>query len=161
MLSAISIAESLDIRKSGLELDLEVDDLFKQELHRLELQNSSSATWSQMFTHSRKNLFVFDVVRIGCNFAKLKEVHPDLFSEALARNSMRIDQAATEWKSFIEGKYSSKGLVIPDYPQFIQIQEALGLYGQSKLERTLRRIKSRIRKCWYVIVDHFKKWGRS
>jgi hypothetical protein len=95
-----------------------------------------------MFLHSRENLFVFDVLRIGYSFTKLKEIHPDLFSEALARKPTRIEQAAAEWKSFAEEKYSSKGLVIPDYPQFVQIQETLGLYGRSKLERALRRIKS-------------------
>jgi hypothetical protein len=157
MLSGISIAETLIDREwSGLELDPEVDDLFKQELHRLELENSSSSNWSQMFLHSRQNLFVFDILRIGYSFTKLKEIHPDIFSEALARTSIRIEQAAAEWKSFAQEKYLSKGLVIPDYPQFVQIQEALGLYGRSKLERALRRIKSSIRKQWYVIFDRYK-----
>ena len=153
-LSAISIAESFAPRESRLQLDPETDDLFRKELCRLELENSSSTEWSQMFLHSRENSFLFDILRVGHNFIKLRENYPDLFEEALLRNPERLSQAATEWKEFVREKYLSKGLDTPNYPRFVQIQEELGLCGQSKLGR----IKKYVQKHWKVLVDKFNAW---
>ena len=50
----ISIAKSFAPGKSRLQLDRELNDLFKRELCRLELENSSSTVWSQMFLNSRR-----------------------------------------------------------------------------------------------------------
>lgn len=156
-MSAISIAESF-APEGSLKLDPELDELFKQELSRLEQQNSDSTTWSRLFEHSRENLFLFDILRAGYNFTKLRDKYPDLLSEALFRNSERLSEAQVEWVEFTWKKYLSNGLDVPAYPHFVQIEEALGLYGRSKLERALRRIRRIIRKHSDVLFDGVKAW---
>lgn len=64
-LSAISIAESLAPEALYLKFDAEQDELFQQELRRLEQQNSGSTKWSQMFAYSKENQFLFDILRLG------------------------------------------------------------------------------------------------
>ncbi len=44
---------------------------------------------------------------------------------------------------------------VPEYPQYLEIQEALGLYGRSKFERNLRRLKRNGLKRWNVFIDKF------
>jgi len=156
-LSAISIAESF-APEGNLKLDPELDELFRQELSRLEQKHSGSTKWSQLFEQSRENLFLFDILRVGYNFTKLRDKYPDLLSEALLRNSERLSEAHAEWGEFTREKYLSNGLGVPAYPHFVQIQEALGLYGRFKLERTLRRIKRSIQHHYCVLFDRVKAW---
>lgn len=104
-----------------------MDEWFRSELSRLEQEKSSSTDWSQMFLRSRENAFLFDILRVGRDFIRLREKYPELLAEAVLRTPARLDLAAVEWKSFAEENYLNKGLPIPDYPRYIQIQEALGL----------------------------------
>jgi hypothetical protein len=130
-LSAISIAQSFVPEEVKLKLDPELDELFRQELGRLEQQAFGSTAWSQMFVHSRENRFLFDILRIGYNFTQLRNKYPDLLSEALLRTPERLSEAEAEWGEFTQANYLSKGLGVPEYPQFVQIQEGLGHVGAS------------------------------
>lgn len=116
-------------------MDPKQDELFRQELRRIEQQNSNSTEWSQLFEHSRENVFLFDILRVGYNFTILRDKYPDLLSAALLRNSERLSEAQAEWEEFTREKYLNNGLPVPAYPHFVQIQEALGLYKQSKWDR--------------------------
>jgi hypothetical protein len=160
-LSAISIAESFVTFGSGYKLDPEMDDLFRQELHRIEEENSGTTKWSQMFSYSRENVFLFDILRLGFDFISLRKNHPDYLAEALRRNPDTLSRAATEWKIFTQEKYFDYNLSVPNYPLFIEIQEALGLSGKSKLERLFRRIRRNTQKRWAVLVDKFKTWNKK
>jgi hypothetical protein len=142
-------------------LDPELDDLFQQELSRIEQENSHSTEWSQMFLQSKENSFLFEILRIGNPFTTLRVNHPILLAEALLRSPGRIVQAAAEWKEFTQENYLDKGLSVPNYSQFIEIQEALGLYGQSRLERFVRKIKRNGRKRWVVLIDKFQRWRKK
>ena len=111
-----------------------------------------------MFLHSKENAFLFDILRVGYDFIKLRENHPNLLAEALLRNPDRLAQAAAEWKAFTQENYLNKGLSVPNDSQFVEIQEALGLYGRFKSERVLRRIKRNTQKRWAVLIDKYKTW---
>jgi hypothetical protein len=128
-LSAISISESLAPEALYLKFDAEQDELFQQELRRLEQQNSGSTKWSQMFAYSKENQFLFDILRLGCYFTILKVKHPKLLSEALLRNSQTISEAAAVWEEFTQEEYFRKGLDVPAHPLFVRIEEELGLRG--------------------------------
>ena len=154
-LSAISIAQSFFPEESAIKLDGNLDEFFKQELSRIEQERSSSTEWSQMFVHSKENLLLFDILRLGKGFRGLQKDHGDLLVEILHRSTQKLALAATEWKAFAHEFYIDQGLSVPDYPQFVEIQEALGLYGQSRLERTFRRLKRTLLKRWNVFFDRF------
>ena len=108
-----------------------------------------------MFVRSKENLLLFDILRLGNGFTELRKNHADLLVEVLRRSTEKLALAATQWKAFAHEFYIDQGLPVPDYPQFVEIQEALGLYGQSQFERTFRRLKRTLLKHWNVFFDRF------
>jgi hypothetical protein len=99
--------------------------------------------------------FLFDILRLGHNFAKLRKNHLELLAQALHRSRKKLVSAASEWKIFSEENYISKRLPISDYPQYIEIQEALGTYRRSRFERAFRKLKRIVLKQRNVLVDKF------
>ena len=163
--SAISITESFfpeGLEILGCKLDNNLDELFQQELRCLEQEKSSSTEWSQMFLHSRENRFLFDILRMGRSFLELGEIYPDLLIQALRRFSENLRLAASEWRAFSAESYLDKNLTIPEYPDYVEIQEALGICGRSKLERWFRKLKRNALKRWIVIIDKYcsRLWKR-
>jgi hypothetical protein len=110
-----------------------MDDLFQQELRRIEQEKSSSTEWSQMFRHSKENHFMTAILRWGYELPRLQQVYPDLLAKALKRSPERIAAAVSEWKAFTDELYLSKGRPVPDYPEYVEIQEAIEKYKRSKL----------------------------
>jgi hypothetical protein len=160
-LSTISIAQSFfseRVQKLGIKLDAKLDALFRQELNRMEWERSSSTQWSQMFQHSKENTFLFHILRLAHGLPALQEDYPEFLAEALRRSPETLALAESEWKAFSYEFYTDVGLPMPDNPQYVEIQEALGLYGRSQLERTLRRLKRNGIKWWNVFAD--KLWSK-
>ena len=108
-----------------------------------------------MFLHSRENRFLFDILRMGRNFLELREIYPDLLAEALHRFSENLTLTASEWRAFTADFYLDKNLTIPDYPEYVEIQEALGICGRFKLERWFRKLKRNALKRWNVFIDKY------
>lgn len=79
-----------------------------------------------MFQHSRENQFLFDILRLGSNFSTLQDNFPELFAEALYRSPETLALAKSEWTTFANQFYLDAGLQIPEYPQYMEIQVALG-----------------------------------
>ena len=118
-LSAISLGENFFPSESGYRLDSDLDEQFQQELCRLEEKDSSSTKWCQMFLLSRENRFTFDIVRMGCTLAELRESHPALLEAALYRSPVSISLAAIEWEEMAAEFYHSKGGIIPDKSVYV------------------------------------------
>jgi len=159
--SALSIADTFVKPRSRYGLYPEVEELFRQELSRIELERSSSTEFSSMFLHAKENLFLFYVLRRAFSFIALRHYHPEFLEEALVRNSATLALAAVEWKEFAQENFLSKGLPIPSCPLYVQIQEGLGLYGRWEWERKLRRIKRLAQKRLALFVDHLWRWRRG
>jgi len=156
-ISAISIADTFFESGSRYKVDNELDHSFRTELRNIELEKCGSAEWSQMFIHSKENRFLFDILHRGDRLSSLRRNHPKLLSEALLRNHDTIAIAAAEWKAFVEETYLRKGLAIPDYAHFIQIREALDLYGSSKLQRIFRIAQKNLS----VFIHPLKTWVKK
>jgi len=157
-LSAVSIAESFFPQGFGLlgcKLDNNLDDLFQQELRRIELEKSSSTEWSQMFLHSKENIFLFEILLTDHKFLELREIYPDLLAQVLYRSSENLALAASEWRAFASQLYLDRNCTIPDYPDFVEIQEALGIYGRSKVERWLWKLRRNVLRLWNIFIDKY------
>jgi len=111
-----------------------------------------------MFLHSKENRFLLDILRLGHGLSTLRKDYPDLLAETLSRSSETLALAKSEWTAFVNEFYIGSGLQVPEYPQYVEIQEALGLYGRSQFERILRRLKRNGLKRWNVFVD--KIWPK-
>jgi len=153
-LSALSIEESF-WEAPEVKLDRKQARLFQSELNRIERKKSFSTEWSQMFQQSKENEFLFDILRSGCDIADLRWKYREFLTEALHRSQETIKQAASEWEAFVDEFFRNKGRVIPDWPQYVEIQEGVGIYGP------WRRLKRRALKWWNVLWDELRQNGRK
>jgi len=156
--SAISIADSF-WRDWEIKLNSTQTQLFQSELSRIEQEKLSSTAWSRMFLQSRENRFLHEILRPrdGDTFAHWRRRYPDLLEEALHRSPESLKLAASEWKSFTDQFFRDRPVL--DNPQFVEIQEGLGIYGRSPLERNLRRLKRIAQKKLNVLSDAIcKRW---
>lgn len=152
-LSAIGIAESFFRSDPMYSLDPKNAHFFLAELTRIEQQKSSLTKLSQMFLHSREHMFLYEILSQSVNFRFLRWRHSQFLAEALQRSSKTIAMAASEWDEFSNFFYISRGYPIPDIPLYVEIQEALGIYGKWWIERAIRMFKRRLAKQINVISD--------
>lgn len=154
-LSAISIGESMIGERPTIRLDSKQDRLFQEELYNIEQERRSSNELSQMFLHSVENKLLFEILRPreGSDFVLLRKKYPQLFAEALRRSSQALAFAASEWNAFADETFRNQGLPVPDWPQYVEIQEGLGLYGRSSMERLLRKFKRLIQRRLDLLWD--------
>jgi hypothetical protein len=153
-LSQISIADSFWRSDPIYSLNSKNVEFFQFELSRIEQQTSSSTNFSQMFLHSRENMFLCEILLQTVDFRFLKRRHPQLLSEALEHSPENIATAASLWTEFAEF-YSSLDESVPDLPLYVEIQESLGIYGRGPIERAVRKLVRRVRKRLMVLIERF------
>jgi hypothetical protein len=106
-----------------------------------------------MFLRSRENIFSLFILRCGLDFLQLRRHFPDLLAEALHRSPENIALAAAEWGTFSAKFYLNANRTVPGYPEYVEIQEALGIYGRSGLEHCARKVKRFAIKRWDIFID--------
>jgi hypothetical protein len=102
-----------------------------------------------MFLQSEENRFLFKILRprkIGYHLRDLRSEFPKIFDEAVHRSQETLEMAESEWELFADEFYRNRGLLVPDWPNYVEIQEGLGIYGRSPFERKLRKLKRRIQR---------------
>lgn len=124
-------------------------------------QNASFTEWSEMFLDSKENQFLGQILRPRKrNFGDLRWQHGRLLAEALRRTPEALELAASAWKVFVSDYFRDRP--VPDWPQYVEIQEGLGLYGRSPFERTFRKLKRTAQKRLNVLWDAFcEGWRRG
>ena len=154
-LSAISIEETITCEPHAAKLNEMQVQMFLDELNRIEQNNRSTNELAQLFRQSTENKFLFDILRPRAEFTldNLRRQYPRLMTDALHRSKQAIDLAASQWNIFTTEMYTDRGQPIPDWPQYIEIQEGLGLYGRSRLERVVRKFKRRTQKWLDMLWD--------
>ena len=165
--ASISIGDKLFQTNPHATLASDQDTHFQKELRRIEKERSNSSQLSRSFIDSKENLFLSDILTRARSLRNIQEDHPRILREAISRTPQTIAMAAAEWNAFVEEFYADQGLPVPDWPQYIEIQESLGLYGRTPAERNLRKLKRRIQRLSYIFaygirhfVERFWPWRR-
>jgi hypothetical protein len=107
---------------------------FKEELERLEYQHSSSNKLSELYSQSHETRFLLHLLCYCWNFSQLKEYFPEIMAEAGREDPTDI---AAEWEIFTNEFYISRGNPVPDWPQYVEIQERLGIYVKAASEASI------------------------
>jgi hypothetical protein len=107
---------------------------FKEELERLEYQHSSSNELSELYSQSHETRFLLHLLCYCWNFSQLKEYFPEIMAEAGREDPTDI---AAEWEIFTNEFYISRGNPVPDWPQYVEIQERLGIYVKAASEASI------------------------
>ena len=136
----------------------DLEKFFYYTLQRIEREKASSSMISDTYKFSQENRFLWLIVgHFAMNLKHLHREYPELVDEALERSPENLASAAREWKSFAY-HWNNRGDPIPDHPSFVEIQEGLGLYGRTRLERSLRRIKRTAQKRLNVFIWRLYEW---
>jgi hypothetical protein len=125
---------------------------FEQELARIEEERSGSNELSQLFRDSEENQVLSAFLTRARSLPNLQLEHPKVINEALRRTPETLVMAAAEWKTFSDEFYGNQGLTLPDWPQYLEIQESLGLYGRTPAERNFRRLKRNVQRRASIFV---------
>jgi hypothetical protein len=150
--ASVSIADSLFQTDPHIRLAPEQAEYFQEELTRIEYERSGLNEISQQFLLSSENVVLSEFLTRAISLPGLHQDHPRVLREALRRTPETVALAAAEWKAFSEEHYLRKGLSIPEWPQYIEIQESLGLYGRTPRERNMRKLKRRMQKGFFMFV---------
>jgi hypothetical protein len=119
-------------------------DLFQSEIKGLEINRSSSQIISQHYLHSSENLFLGHVLLGNVNsLNSLETFHPKELKMALERTPETLADAAILWESIVNDLFRGRNRPIPNWPQFVEIQEGLGIYGTTRYHRLTRDLKKR------------------
>jgi hypothetical protein len=140
--SAISIAQSFFGSSILSRVDDPADKLFLRELTHLNEQNSQN--FSSLYKDSAENKFLFDLIHFGGDFRSLEYRFPLIMQKALRRSPENLRLAASLWTEFSERIFLNRNLQVPDWRVYVEIQEALGIFGK------LRRWKRWALKYWNV-----------
>ena len=151
-LTSISIGDRLFQNNPHATLASDQDMHFRKELRRIEQERSNSSRLSRLLMDSEENRFLSDILTRARSLRNIQEDHPRILQEAIGRTPQAIAMATAEWNAFAEEFYGAQGLPVPDWPQCIEIQESLGLYGSTPAERNLRKQKRRIQRLSYIFI---------
>jgi hypothetical protein len=161
-LSAISLhARMFQHMKVTVDLNLDQIDFFSQEITRLERERSSSDTLSQLQLNSDsdENVFLIDLIT-STRFSRIREKHGTSLAEALKQSPDTLAGAAAAWTCFADTFFRNRGRPVPDWPIYVEIQEALGIYG--KFGQYRRMMKKNIQEHLKVVFDKlcltFPEW---
>lgn len=161
-LTAISLEDRLcsqsdwfDDDYVDIQLDPEQAEFFHQELSRIEKDRPWIYSLSELYRASRENLFLERLTtKPHWNFALLNERQGDLLSKALERSPEALSAAAAEWAWFKYSWFHGYRRPVPDWPAYIEIQEGLGIYGQTRYHRFGRRIKRLTQELLLTTTQH-------
>jgi hypothetical protein len=149
-LSAISLEHKFfhgqEISRYKPFLNPKQSKIFREELHHIELNHSSTTKLSQLLLYSEENRFLDRILlRKSNNLPRLQTYYPELLSEALDHSPKALARARVEWEAFTHRFFTNRARPIPDWPLYVQIQEGLGIYGTTSIHRLVRGIKRNAR----------------
>ena len=90
---------------------------------------------------------------------------PELIRDAIRTATKDPGRISSEWQSFATEFYTSRGRPIPDWVQYIEIQEELGLIGTTRCHRIARRVKREAQIILKAVLDKvcilFPNWKEA
>ena len=148
-LTAITQEDGLLHSSKGQELYLleSQNATFLTYLANLESSHPSSLNTSYLYNNSRQHDFLNRLLRRSHQETFIK-YYSDLVSTAYSETT--TEDIQKEWDYFCNRYFVKQGLRIPDWPQYIDVQEQLGLHKR-KLLHTLR---------WNKLPTGWRGWSR-
>lgn len=130
---------------------------FRQELSRIEQERSSSQSLSQLYLHSKENQLLGMAALTFSDFKKVKSHHRRTLAKALNRSQEAMDGARSEWEKFTRAFFKNQGRPVPDWPLYVGVQEALGIYGTTERHVMWRNLKRRLQDKFQTIFSQLSR----
>jgi hypothetical protein len=139
---------------------MNLSGIFEDEIERLEQLYPFSPRLSEMYKQtSVEAAFICLVMDQMVDIDILRTVNSTLVDSILERFPENLQQIASQWHSFTDQFFLSKGRPIPDWPQYLKIQQELGLLENSGHFRSLRQCaQRRLKDVLSVLCKRFPDW---
>jgi hypothetical protein len=164
-LCAISLGDRLstlhgewDVDGYHSDLVPDQDELYRQTILRIEDNMTSNHDLSQLYLVSRENLVLSRIFAHLWDLPLLMKHYEDILAEPLTRSPKNLEAARAQWDNLVDVRFRKRGRGLPDWPNFIEIQEGLEIYG-SRLKRRIKRMwQKQVFRTVNVLSAEFPKW---
>lgn len=78
---------------------------------------------------------------------------PGMLKDILQESASNMKATKIEWERLAAQYYSTRGRPVPDWAQYIEIQEGLGLIENTDYHRNVRRLKKRGQELLKIVFD--------
>jgi len=138
--------------------------VFQEELERRDQVRPLSQPLSNLYKshHSKDALLLCLILDQMADLEELRKVNATLLDQILDRSPQNMAQITSQWKSFTEEFFTSRGRPVPDWPQYVNIQEELGMMGKTVFHRYGRRVKrlaqGSLKNIFEAVCRRFPQW---
>jgi hypothetical protein len=133
--------------------------LYQQELQRIEREQSSSDVLSQLYLSASENMFMDNFLLFGNSLPQLHDCNPDVLEEALEWSHDALVTVRSEWEHFVDDFYTSRRRALPDWPQYVEIQKGLGMYGRFHFPREFKKkAQVQLARVFGLLCRRFPRW---
>jgi hypothetical protein len=149
---------------SGQPRALNGSTYFQEEIERLDRLRPSAQRLSHLYnsSHSNEALFLHVTLVTPLNTTRLAKINATLVEKILERSPENLANIASQWHSFTEQFFTSKGRPVPDWPQYVNVQEELGIFGKTPGHRYGRRIRrlaqEQLKNALDVVCKRYPNW---
>jgi len=128
-------------------------DRFRETRERLQRQDVElrHAHLNENPISSNEAFFIYYLLKWGLNMAM--DAFPELMSEAIQTALKDPARIASEWQSFATEFYTSRGRLVPDWGQYVEIQEELRLIGKASFHRVVRLVKKQAQRILRAVLN--------
>ena len=146
-MSAITPKDSFFSSATGKELHLiEGNRTFQRLLADLESSHPPILNTSQLYVNSSQHYFLTALLQ-RAHKEKFTQFYPELVAAAL--NETTNSQVGQEWDYFCFRYFLNRGLRVPDWPQYIDVQEQLGRHRRKTLHKVVNKLR------WKELPTHW------
>lgn len=141
---------------------------FLKEIERLDWEVTGSQDIAAHYRQSLRNTFLARMIAdpeytLAGGWGVLE--YQELIEKALQLTPENLEAAASEWKWFSDTFFINQGRPIPEWPEYVQIQQRLGLFDwyydseNPKIETRLRKeVRQRLKYTFYVLSQTYPNW---
>lgn len=137
-------------------------ELFQDEFELIEYQQSSSNQLSQLYHQSELSLFLIRISIWGWRLPALQLYFPKLLVKAPDKSPATLSGIASEYESLAIEFFHKSRPPVADWPQFVEIQQGLEIYGKTGYHRLCRKVKMNAQRQLKYIFDqisgYFPGW---
>ena len=143
-LTHLTLGERIILPGEPYFVNPELEDLYLQTLERLQVekgisiqyQNSAQMRFLDFLLRSEDIIGISGLMRLGGRFNST-------LNEILNPSPEALQHASDEWNEFTNTFFKNHNRPVPEWPVYIQIQEELGIYKNSTVDRARRALRKK------------------
>ena len=149
---------------SGAETLDWMSQVFQMELERLDQAFPASQRFAHLYYNTSQEAMLLGwIIDKTADVETLRKVNATLVDEILDRSPENLSRITAQWQSFTDVFFIRRGRPVPEWRQYVEIQEALGLVGRSSYNRygrSMRRLgQSLLVKVLEVVSQRYPDWN--